>query len=264
MTPAEFIEVERQRTARTAGRAGAFHRPVPLLGEPTPAEADPKGELVLLRARRGEGGGGEGWADVWSGLLRLGIQGQAQGPQRRARQLQPYARDLENPPLLVVSDMDRITSTPTGRTPSRAGQSSSASTTCAIPAACESCARLPRVRTAQARRSTRRTDRKAARRFGELAPAAAGRGHEPRAVAHFLNRLVFCMFAEDVRLLPDKLFTRMLAADQTQPDSSPAHSSRPVRRDGTGGGLRRSDASTGSTAACSTMPRAAARPATWR
>ena len=43
------------------------------------------------------------------------------------------------------------------------------------------------------------------------------RGHDPQAVAHFINRHVFCMFAEDVGLLPDQLFTRMLASAHTRP-----------------------------------------------
>ncbi|MFN2259262.1 MAG: formimidoylglutamate deiminase, partial [Parasphingopyxis sp.] len=38
------------------------------------------------------------------------------------------------------------------------------------------------------------------------------RGHLPHDVAHFVNRLVFCMFAEDVDLLPDHMFTKMLEA----------------------------------------------------
>ncbi len=58
---------------------------------------------------------------------------------------------------------------------------------------------------------------KAAARFGELGRRLQERGHDPRAVAHFLNRLVFCMFAEDARLLPDGLFTRTLRATERQP-----------------------------------------------
>ena len=36
-------------------------------------------------------------------------------------------------------------------------------------------------------------------------------------VAHFVNRLVFCMFAEDVGLLPNNMFTRMLEHARQQP-----------------------------------------------
>ena len=38
--------------------------------------------------------------------------------------------------------------------------------------------------------------------FASVAQALRDRGHDPQAVAHFVNRLVFCMFADDVGLLP--------------------------------------------------------------
>ena len=53
--------------------------------------------------------------------------------------------------------------------------------------------------------------------FAELAQSLRERGHEPQAVAHFVNRLVFCMFAEDVGLLPDNMFTRMLEHARKRP-----------------------------------------------
>ena len=43
-------------------------------------------------------------------------------------------------------------------------------------------------------------------------------GHEPQTVAHFVNRLVFCMFAEDVGLLPDQMFRRMLDQARLRPE----------------------------------------------
>ena len=36
-------------------------------------------------------------------------------------------------------------------------------------------------------------------------------------MAHFVNRLVFCMFAEDIGLLPNAMFTRMLKEAQRDP-----------------------------------------------
>ena len=51
-----------------------------------------------------------------------------------------------------------------------------------------------------------------------MAQALRERGHEPQAVAHFVNRLVFCMFADDVGLLPDHMFTRMLRHARPAPE----------------------------------------------
>src|SRR5436190_13188937 len=55
--------------------------------------------------------------------------------------------------------------------------------------------------------------------LAELAKSLETDGHKPRAVADFLTRCLFCMFAEDVGLLPDNAFTELL---------------KPIPDDGTG------------------------------
>src|SRR5207245_3361170 len=45
-------------------------------------------------------------------------------------------------------------------------------------------------------------------------------------VAHFLNRLVFCLFAEDVNLLPDDLFKRLLDTLARRRDQVPERSQK--------------------------------------
>ena len=62
---------------------------------------------------------------------------------------------------------------------------------------------------------------RAAGTFAKLAQALRERGHEAQAVAHFVNRLVFCMFAEDVGLLPQQMFSRMLQEAKRSPDTFP-------------------------------------------
>src|SRR5205085_2876813 len=57
----------------------------------------------------------------------------------------------------------------------------------------------------------------AAAEFATLAQRLRERGHPSETVAHFINRLVFCMFAEDVDLLPNKMFKRMLEHTSMQP-----------------------------------------------
>ena len=49
-----------------------------------------------------------------------------------------------------------------------------------------------------------------AAQLAQLARSLEGR-HAPDAVAHFLMRCLFTMFAEDVGLLPDRSFTQLLA-----------------------------------------------------
>lgn len=50
----------------------------------------------------------------------------------------------------------------------------------------------------------------AARSFATLAERLRQRGNGPDAVAHFLTQCLFCCFAEDVDLLPGKLFDRLI------------------------------------------------------
>ena len=49
---------------------------------------------------------------------------------------------------------------------------------------------------------------RAAATFADLAQGLRDRGYDPETVAHFVNRVVSRMFAEDVGLLPDDMFTR--------------------------------------------------------
>ena len=58
----------------------------------------------------------------------------------------------------------------------------------------------------------------AAAEFAKLAQRLRERGNPSELVAHFINRLVFCMFAEDVDLLPHKMFQRMLDHAFERPD----------------------------------------------
>ncbi len=54
----------------------------------------------------------------------------------------------------------------------------------------------------------------AAEQFASLAERLRNRGHEAHAVAHFLNKLLFCMFAEDAGLLPRGLIRRLAGVAQ--------------------------------------------------
>jgi hypothetical protein len=49
-----------------------------------------------------------------------------------------------------------------------------------------------------------------AERLAEIAQGLRRRGLDPMAVARFLDRIVFCLFAEDVGLLPRKLFSNIV------------------------------------------------------
>jgi hypothetical protein len=73
--------------------------------------------------------------------------------------------------------------------------------------------RDPRGKAQQVTRDT-------AGKLAELAAALEDRGHDPEKVARFLMRCVFCCFAEDVGLLPKKLFERTLKTARDTGDSA--------------------------------------------
>jgi hypothetical protein len=59
----------------------------------------------------------------------------------------------------------------------------------------------------------------AAREFARLADSLRARGEDPSLAARFLVRILFCLFAEDVGLLPRDLFTRLVAGSVTRPNA---------------------------------------------
>jgi len=183
-----------------------------LLDEKTPAEADATGESYCFERGAAKMEGGEGWADVWKrGHFAWEYKGKHKDLDAAYRQLQQYRDDLENPPLLIVSDMERfIVRTNWTNTVQRRHEFTLDDFP--KPATREFFKRLfaePEALKPGLTREALTAD--AAARFSELAGRLHGRGHDPQTVAHFVNRLVFCMFAEDVDLLPNKMFARLLA-----------------------------------------------------
>lgn len=125
---------------------------------------------------------------------------------------------LENPPLLIVSDMNRIV-IPTNWT-----NSVQETHEIALEDLTDGAVR-DRLRVAftdfeqfRSAKSRQELTEETAREFVGIAQRLRDRGHEPHRVAHFVNQLVFCMFAEDVGLLPDHLFTKVLSASRVRPE----------------------------------------------
>src|SRR5882762_10149242 len=56
------------------------------------------------------------------------------------------------------------------------------------------------------------------KRFSGLAEGMRIRNVPAEKATHFLMKLMFCMFAEDIELLPGKLFTKLLTACKDHPD----------------------------------------------
>lgn len=125
-------------------------------------------------------------------------------------QLLRYAGSLGNPPLLVACDHNRIEVTPnfTGYPPER---EEFRLEDLIAPA---TRARLAQIWTNpeafRPARTTAQLTEEAAERFSVLIARFQGRGHPGPEVAHFVNQLLFCLFAERAGLFPDGLFGRLL------------------------------------------------------
>ncbi len=194
-----------------------------LLGEPTPAEDDSLGERYCFERGARKTGGGDGWADVWrKGCFGWEYKGKHKNLDAALRQLQAYALDLQNPPYLVVSDMERIV-VHTNWTNTVSRRLDFTLDDLREPRRLEELRQV--FQGSEALRpglSPQELTAKAASAFGDLGRRLQDRGEEPRAVAHFLNRLVFCMFAEDAGLLPTGLFSRVIKATQRRPEHAKA------------------------------------------
>ncbi len=187
-----------------------------MLGEPTPHEADPIGAQYAFEKRVSKAAGGDGFADVWKhDFFAWEYKGKAKDLRAAYVQLMGYKDDLGNPPLLVVSDLERIEihTNFTGLSPvvklvtlddlAADDPSDALATLRAVFTAPEEL--RPRVQPAQ-------ITEQAARHFAEIAQSLRSRGHDPADVAHFLDRILFCLFAEDAGLLPKGIFERLSGA----------------------------------------------------
>ena len=219
MTPGEFIV--KWRASELKERSASQEHFIDLcrlLGEPTPADADPTGERYCFERGARKDGGGDGWADVWKRHhFAWEYKGKHADLDAAFMQLRQYALALENPPLLIVSDMARF----------RIRTNWTNSVSCVHEFALEDLAdpssrNLLKWAMSDPERlrpeMTRQTlTAKAAATFAELAQSLRDCGYGPEAVAHFVNRLIFCMFAEDAGLLPNDMFTRLLEQSRRSP-----------------------------------------------
>ena len=80
-----------------------------VLGQPAPAEVDRSGAFYTFEKGAAKSAGGQGFADVWwQGKFGWEYKGHRADLAAAYQQLLQYREDLENPPLLVVSDLDRF------------------------------------------------------------------------------------------------------------------------------------------------------------
>ena len=203
-----------------------------LLNEPTPNEGDPTGGIYAFE-KGAKTPDGDGFADVWLDKhFAWEYKGKHKDLGAAYKQVQTYREALGNPPLLVVSDIDRFevhtnwTNTETWIYHFRNGDIAldepAEVTTYGGPAAdapnltalqvlkalFEEPERLKPLRT------TEQITREAAKLFGRITDDLRKWKVEDMRIARFVTRVMFCMFATDVGLLPRETFSEVISVNK--------------------------------------------------
>lgn len=191
-----------------------------MLGYPTPND-DPTDENYAFEKGAEKTFGGDGFADVWKkGHFGWEYKGKRANLAAAYKQLLDYREALENPPLLVVCDLDRFEVHTNFTGTAKEVHSFDLSELGATPQRPLSILRAVMGNPEALRPTKTRQEltEEAAQDFANIAIALGDRRHDPQVVAHFLDKLLFCLFAEDAGLLPKGLMERLTDATRTKPE----------------------------------------------
>ncbi|WP_439543397.1 class I SAM-dependent DNA methyltransferase [Hyphomicrobium sp.] len=221
MTPENFISTWKHSDLNE--RQGAqmhFNALCELLGVPKPNGTSLMDQGYGFEINVDKTGGGGGFADAWKrNCFAWEYKSPGKDLGEALKQLRLYASDLENPPLLIVSDMRRIelhtnwTSMVQEKHVLELDDLADARLRQKLKWAFDEA----NVEQLKPKRSANATTEEVAKKFVAIAQNLRDQGHDPEKVAHFVNRMVFCMFAEDVDLLPKRLFESMLQTSLEDP-----------------------------------------------
>ena len=214
MSPPEFIA--RWRNAGFGERQGAqtfFNDLCGLLGHPTPAAyGDPE---AFTFEKAVPGGFADAYFEERFGWEFKGLDAQLDGA---FDQLLRYQVHLKTPPLLIVSSFDTIriqTNFPGMET----ARHDIAVVNLDQPDQLQliSDAFFAPHRFRERLRSVDAVTRETAALFQSIVEDMETRNEDPERLARYLNQLVFCLYSEDAGLLPDGLFTRIVAQHYRNP-----------------------------------------------
>jgi type II restriction/modification system DNA methylase subunit YeeA len=221
LTPAQFVAKWSQiQQKETAVPHSHFNDVCHLVGHQTPLAYDPAGDTFSFETQAAKPDGAKGFADVfYREKFIWEYKGPHQDLDKAYQQLQLYREALENPPLLITSDIHTIIiHTNFNNYPIR-----SHTITFDDILRGDGVEKLTwafftpeRFRPAKTRqRITKATADSLLRVADEMKKhrdiLGAG-SFSNEQLAHFLVRLLFAMFAEDMGLLPNDLFTKVVRA----------------------------------------------------
>jgi hypothetical protein len=165
-----------------------------MLDAPKPAELGQAGEFYTFEKGVEKAGGGKGFADVWyRDHFAIEYKGKHKYLSAAYRQLQQYQGALENPPLLVVTDIERF----------EIHTNFTGTVTRVYSFTNEELPKPENLRLLRAMfkepyslkptRTVESVTEEAAGKFARFADGLRARGVESQEAAHFLNKLLFCL-----------------------------------------------------------------------
>ncbi len=177
---------------------------------PTPGEGHPKGLQFLFEKNVAKADGRRGRADVWKeGDFAVEYKTKSQGKhlEEAHNQLRQYRESLLNPPLLVACDMDVLDI--------RTNFTRRETKHYVIPLSdlADKEYRLTvermfhRVEELEPKNRVDSITEAAAEKLARVAERMRARDLDPAQVAIFLDRVIFCLFAQDVGLLGERVFS---------------------------------------------------------
>jgi len=222
MDSSDFIRKwEKSELKESSAAQSHFNDLCELLDVEKPTDADAVGDKYCFEKGATKSTGGNGFADVWKkGCFGWEYKGPKANLDAAYTQLQRYAVALENPPLLIVSDTKTIIvrTNWTNTVSEKHEFVLSDLIDGAKRDLLRNCFTNPTA--LKPKRTRDELTENAADEFSALAQRLREQGYDAQTVAHFVNRLVFCMFAEDVNLLPNKMFQRAMEHAKQQPDKA--------------------------------------------
>ncbi|MCB9134394.1 MAG: class I SAM-dependent DNA methyltransferase [Anaerolineales bacterium] len=225
MTPHQFVQKWSQILLNEIAMAQShFNDVCALIGHKTPTDADPTGEFFTFEASVQKAGGGGGRADVWyKSKFIWEYKGAHADLDKAYQQLLLYRESLGNPPLLITSDTKQIlihtNFTNTVKkvyTIDFEAILSGQGVELLRRAFHDPESFRPEETQEAVTRASADAFIRVARTLQDWAKAE-GRQEDPERLAHFLIRLLFALFAEDMKLLPEMVFTKLVEAHKGNP-----------------------------------------------
>ena len=219
MTPQQFIaKWRRSRGQESAGAQEWFLDLCRVVEHGTPGELDPRQEWFTFERSVRQASGRPGRADVYKrGYFAWEFKGIHDDLNAAYAQLQRYREALNNPPILVVSDFRTII-VHTNFTNKISEIHEISLDDLGEPEQLDILRKVfhqpgelePEITPDDVTKET-------ADVFADIAASMRERGVDSLEVARFLNRLVFCFFAQDVGLLPDDILSALCNRFNTEP-----------------------------------------------